>query len=119
MITNNSKINDVPITIQLVVCFLERCTQLSNPNSGNVTMVTDGQKTTATYVCSEGYTIQGMQQQSLIITCQEDGQWSLTDTPECGRAYFSLCWHAHYSKHQFVHSYTTITSIIFLHITHV
>ena len=91
MITNNSKINDVPITIQLVVCFLERCTQLSNPNSGNVTMVTDGQKTTATYVCSEGYTIQGMQQQSLIITCQEDGQWSLTDTPECGRAYFSLC----------------------------
>lgn len=48
-------------------------------------MATDGQTTTATYTCAEGYLIQGTQQQALSVTCTGSGQWSLTETPDCGK----------------------------------
>lgn len=69
---------------QILVLISEQCPSLMNPNSGQVTMETDGHTTTAYYICSDDYIIKGMTQSHLNVTCQTTGQWSAA-TPQCSK----------------------------------
>ena len=58
---------------------------MDHPNSGNVSVSTDGTTSTATFTCVNGYKLIGEK----IITCGEDGQWS-DAIPYCGKIYFHI-----------------------------
>ncbi|XP_052281318.1 sushi, von Willebrand factor type A, EGF and pentraxin domain-containing protein 1-like [Dreissena polymorpha] len=55
-----------------------KCATLDNPSSGRVTLLTSGTKTSATYSCSSGYSLNGV----TIRLCNPDGSWSLS-APTC------------------------------------
>ncbi|KAH3840553.1 hypothetical protein DPMN_114003 [Dreissena polymorpha] len=55
------------------------CPSLSNPESGSVTLTTDGQVTTAVFLCFQGYQISG----ASSVACQITGQWDHA-APRCG-----------------------------------
>ncbi|XP_045206696.2 CUB and sushi domain-containing protein 1-like [Mercenaria mercenaria] len=55
-----------------------QCSGLSDPDSGSVTLTTDGEQTIASYNCVTGYQISGV----TPLTCQTDGQWSDSE-PTC------------------------------------
>ncbi|WAQ98671.1 SVEP1-like protein [Mya arenaria] len=55
-----------------------KCEDLTLPTSGDVTLVTDSQQTTAVYTCNVGSTLNG----DSTPTCQEDGTWT-ADSPTC------------------------------------
>jgi hypothetical protein len=54
------------------------CPNVLDPNSGNVTLSSDGTRTTAVYACASGYYISDQN----MTTCLPDGSWSDSD-PEC------------------------------------
>lgn len=61
------------------------CDELVTPANGNVTLSTNNTVTTASFLCSEGYTLSG----SDGVTCLYDGTWS-DDVPTCGNCFSFL-----------------------------
>ncbi|XP_045204681.2 sushi, von Willebrand factor type A, EGF and pentraxin domain-containing protein 1-like isoform X2 [Mercenaria mercenaria] len=55
-----------------------KCPDLSDPDSGTLTMTTSGSVTTATFTCQSGYYLNG----AFTLTCGSDGLWS-SDSPTC------------------------------------
>ena len=53
---------------------------MSNPLNGNISLFTDGTKTTVTFTCNIDYTINGPG----TAMCQSDGTWD-TLKPDCGK----------------------------------
>ncbi|XP_060573346.1 P-selectin-like [Ruditapes philippinarum] len=49
-----------------------QCASLDDPDSGSVTLTTDGEQTVASFTCVTGYKVSG----TSPLTCQTDGQWS-------------------------------------------
>ena len=54
------------------ICRIVRCSGLSNPLNGRVSISTDTPGGIATYSCNSGYELVGTERR----TCQNDGQWS-------------------------------------------
>ena len=61
--------------------FLAKCPDLSDPDSGTLTVTTTGSVTTATFTCQTGYYLSG----DFTLTCGSDGSWS-SDVPTCSES---------------------------------
>ena len=61
------------------------CPSVDNPVNGTVMLDTDGYISTATYRCSQGYTLKGIQQS----ICSSNGEWNI-EPPICGICLKSL-----------------------------
>ena len=60
-----------------------QCPVLENPENGDVTSTGQTPGDTASYVCSQGYILDGVSTR----TCQESGIWT-GDAPTCNRKSF-------------------------------
>lgn len=55
-----------------LIIFTVQCASFTEPDSGSVTIATNGVQTVATYSCEDGYTLIGQSES----VCQSDGQLS-------------------------------------------
>ena len=68
-------------------CYLTvACPNLSNPDSGIVSLSTTGLVTTATYTCASGYSLTS----DGTLQCKVDGTWDVTP-PMCGNKIEEIC----------------------------
>ena len=62
------------------------CPVLTNPTNGQVSMDTNTVGSTATYICSPGYDVNG----ATTVTCGADGSWSPVPTTCDGEKLLTL-----------------------------
>ena len=61
------------------------CGPLNDPENGNITFTSTGFNATATYMCNEGFVLEG----NAMRICQFDDVWSGSD-PTCGKNVYEV-----------------------------
>lgn len=71
------------IACNSLLSFTAKCPDLSDPDSGTLSMTTTGSITTASFTCQSGYYLSG----AFILTCGTDELWS-DDPPTCSMHFY-------------------------------
>ena len=67
----------------IVLSFSAQCAELGTPHSGNMSLSSDGQQTTASYQCAVGYHLDGVSER----VCADSGNWD-SIAPICSKCIF-------------------------------
>ena len=86
-----------PFCSSLFIAFTNaviECEDLPNPENGQVTLSGTTPGSTATYICNNGFMLQGVSSRN----CMDDGEWS-GEAPTCVRKYLCKVVFTHFTNY--------------------